>query len=258
MPRLPRKTILELHRAALACNLNRAAVLSGVNQALIAQLQQFPRHTEQILADLDALNELRTLVDGADPLQTWLLTARALSEPRTESRIFDHALLHLGQSTKHVSAQTSEIQRMDDFGNSLLRTRESIDACVVVGGLLISVNSQKFAGAAHRGVRIRLLFPVPQSDWLTPMVTAAGGDREEYASRITGNADRAQALGPNVNIRWYGAPTTVWFAIFDGQIAAHMAINLMSPVTPTITTDGESIRRYRRLFGSFWASASRT
>jgi hypothetical protein len=180
-----------------------------------------------------------------------------------ESRVFDDALLQLGHDSRsaHVLARTHDAPPptpVDDFGDAISQVRESLDACVVVGGFLLWANHGNLADAARRGIRIRLLFPYPQSDWLAPMVAAAGADRTEYATRITGNAARAQALGPGVDIQWYTAPTTVWFAMFDKRAVAHKEISFASKVTPTITTDGQAIRFYRRLFDALWLSASRT
>ena len=90
VPVLSHREILELHAAVVSARLagSRVALLAGLDAALVASLPQAAAPSEQILADLDALNGAGRLADGMVPLDVWLRNAAALTGSRGEAEIF--------------------------------------------------------------------------------------------------------------------------------------------------------------------------
>ena len=120
------------------------------------------------------------------------------------------------------------------------------------------LNFGNISEATRRGVRVRLLFPFPQADWLATMIAATDSDRTEYARRITTNAARARTLGPAVDVRWYGAPVTTWFTILDDNLVAYKAINFAAREKPSITAEPGALAYHQRLFDGLWTSAEQS
>lgn len=146
----------------------------------------------------------------------------------------------------------------DDFRVALSRTTTSLDACVVVGGHLMALNFDNLAEATRRGVKIRILFPFPEADWLAPMIAATTAGRAEYARRINTNAARAGILGPSVEVRWHDSPIAAWFTILDATRVAHKAISFATMARPSITNEAHVLAYHQRLFDALWNSAERT
>lgn len=94
------KTLLQsseieaIFKAATALDLNRNALLSGVDPRLKAQLPQLSKPAEQLWTDLNALNQIPRLLDsGEAPLLAWLRSAQQFSDGRIEGELFG-AMLH--------------------------------------------------------------------------------------------------------------------------------------------------------------------
>lgn len=94
MPILPHEDILKLHRAIISAQLvpSRAALLTGVDEHLVAGLPIGATPSDQILQDLDALNKTQTLADGTVPLAWWLQNAVARTTGKKEAKVFQDAL----------------------------------------------------------------------------------------------------------------------------------------------------------------------
>lgn len=74
---------------------------------------------------------------------------------------------------------------------------------------------------------------------------------------ITRNAQRAQELGPNVEIRWHSQPVTTWFVIIDRSHVAFKPYDLTRKTLPSFETRSETLDYYVRLFDPIWVSASK-
>ena len=86
--------IVRLHGAALSARLmdSRDALLAGLPPPIIAALSHAGSAADQLLRDLDALNTMGNLVNGANPIVTWLRNAMALTKLRHEGEVFRAAL----------------------------------------------------------------------------------------------------------------------------------------------------------------------
>jgi hypothetical protein len=93
--RLSWHAIAEICEATVSLGLGRAALLVGINSALVARLDIAANPKEQLLLDLHALNRAGRLTDGTDPLEVWLRNAEMLSTPLQESRVFARHLKQL-------------------------------------------------------------------------------------------------------------------------------------------------------------------
>lgn len=82
----------EVVRAATSANLlgsdNRNALLSFVDQNLVANLNVIGNPQLQLRSDLVELNRIERLADGSVPLQLWLSTASSLAAGRVEEAVF--------------------------------------------------------------------------------------------------------------------------------------------------------------------------
>lgn len=90
-PRLPQKTLLEVHAAAVGAKLHPEDIVRGLPSHLISSLPKSANPNDHLLAVLTDLNGLR-LQDGTIPLQIVLETACALRKDRSETRVFLKAL----------------------------------------------------------------------------------------------------------------------------------------------------------------------
>ena len=88
MTRLSPESLQSLFEMATALNLDRDALLGGVNRSFVAQLASAPSSGSRVLADLHEMNMVELLTDGSDPLRQWLMNAVALSQPRPEANVF--------------------------------------------------------------------------------------------------------------------------------------------------------------------------
>jgi hypothetical protein len=101
-------TLRDVLDAALAAQLDRNTLLSGVDPRVKAGLATAPTPKEQLLADLHGLRAMGTLPDNSLPLRTWLTTAVHLADPRRETAVFKRALAELDvASTAAPPAQTA-------------------------------------------------------------------------------------------------------------------------------------------------------
>jgi hypothetical protein len=92
MPILDRAQVLMLHAAAVAAQLDRAAILSGLNAAYVQSLPTSSQRSAQLLIDLGELNATERLADGVLPLQVWIENAIALTGARAEAEVFQRTL----------------------------------------------------------------------------------------------------------------------------------------------------------------------
>lgn len=149
------------------------------------------------------------------------------------------------------------VKTNEDFGDILSGAKFSVEAFVVVGGTLLWNCYNQLKACVSRGISFKILFPDPTSLWLAPMVSSAGVTIEEYRERITRNAERANNLGPNVEVRWYMNPATKWFVIVDRLIVASKPIDFMVGTSPVIERDQEILLYYINLFDKIWTSSSK-
>jgi len=143
----------------------------------------------------------------------------------------------------------------NDMGAVLDQTQDTIDACVIVGGTLITLHFDQLHAAAQRGVRIRFLFPVPDSPWLAPMIEAAGMTPAVYGQRIIANAEKLTTL-PGVQLRWYSMPSMSWFTISDTQRVAHKPFSFLRRAEPVVTDTTDAVRYYTHLYEHMWDAAT--
>lgn len=101
--------ILEIHKAAIACGLDRDALLSGVDPGLIAQFRGSVASGPQLLSDLHALNGIGHLDGGSVPMRTWLMNAQRLSSPRTEHKVFQKYLALVSEASPGPGHQAASI-----------------------------------------------------------------------------------------------------------------------------------------------------
>ncbi len=105
---LPRSLILDLHQAAVALGLPRAALLARISPAFVAALDETPSKSAQILMDLSKLNSVEKLKNGSVPLRIWLENAKGLvaEHDEKECAFFQNALNQLGEASPHPRPQT--------------------------------------------------------------------------------------------------------------------------------------------------------
>ena len=102
--------LLTLHGAARRAGLgaSRHALLLGIEDDVVANLQITSQQGDQLLSDLVALNNLERLPDGTAPLLVWLANAATLAGSSAEALVFRAALdrhgglgrVHSGPPTK--------------------------------------------------------------------------------------------------------------------------------------------------------------
>lgn len=92
--RLPPESLPILLENATKLNIDRDALLLGINRSFVAQLASAASVGSRILTDLHEMNIVDLLTDESDPFRQWLMNAIALSESRPEANVFrEH--LHL-------------------------------------------------------------------------------------------------------------------------------------------------------------------
>jgi hypothetical protein len=111
----------------------------------------------------------------------------------------------------------------------LFRTsRDTIDACVVVGAALFwdTETYTELCKAATRGVSVRLLFPAPDSPWLDEYARKADtDDAVGFRRDLVRAGQRASRLVSGAAVRWYDAPGPCWFTIVDGKVAYRKSLD---------------------------------
>lgn len=147
----------------------------------------------------------------------------------------------------------SDNQHLEEL---LLTAKNSVEACVVVGGTLLWTCYDQLKSCVTKGVTTKFLFPDPYSSWLIPIISATSLPINAYQDRITRNAQRTQELGPNVEIRWHGNPVTKWFVIIDRLAVVSKPFDVTTQTSPNLESRPNVIRYYTRLFDSIWASAT--
>jgi hypothetical protein len=92
MPLLDPAVIRELHAAAVSSGLvrSRDALLSGVDNRVVAGLPAAANPAAQLLVDLHELNTIGALADATVPLHTWLANAAHLAGLQREAALFEH------------------------------------------------------------------------------------------------------------------------------------------------------------------------
>jgi hypothetical protein len=131
--------------------------------------------------------------------------------------------------------------------------RRTIDACVVVGGDLFNVPevSEALRAASERGVDIRLLFPWHNSPWLGDMVARVHATTN-YAAFVRMASDKAAAMLPRAELRWYDAPGPCWFVTVDGSTMFTKPFDVSRQTFPVEEDRPEQIEHYCRLFDQIW------
>jgi hypothetical protein len=134
--------------------------------------------------------------------------------------------------------------------------RQTIDASVVVGGDLLDDEPARDALflAGRRGVRIRLLFPLPKSRWLKSFAADARIDLFEYARKIVRSSQRATALA-GVELRWYETPGPCWFVIVDDTWLYTKPISATRPTLPVLENRRQVVEHFGDLFSQLWQSS---
>lgn len=91
-------TIVELHKAAIECELDPSTLVSGLAPNFLATLYKRGKPAEQILSDLRTFNRLEPLRDGCMPMKIWLENASRLSSGRMQEEVFERHLASLRRS----------------------------------------------------------------------------------------------------------------------------------------------------------------
>lgn len=131
------KTLLQsneieaIFKAASALDLNRNALLSGVDPRLKAQLPQLSKPAEQLWTDLNALNQIPRLLDSNEaPLLAWLRSAQQLGDGRLEGELFG-AMLHRLEHEQHAPIPQSSLNIVQYLGT--LHFRQAPPPRIFVG-----------------------------------------------------------------------------------------------------------------------------
>lgn len=110
MQRLSNEFVAALTQAVVELNLDRDALLSGIDPAVVSAIPSRRTPAEQLLTDLHELNNVGRLVDGSDPLRCWLINASTLSCKRQSAIIFLISLRIIGFPDGD-RARTDEFER---------------------------------------------------------------------------------------------------------------------------------------------------
>lgn len=93
-PPLDEALLRRVHGAAVSAGLasSRVALLAGISHAFVASLPTAASPGEQLLLDLHHLNDVDRLLNGQQPIASWLQNAALLAGPRREAAVFREAL----------------------------------------------------------------------------------------------------------------------------------------------------------------------
>lgn len=141
---------------------------------------------------------------------------------------------------------------------TLVQSQSSLDACVIVGGSLIWKRREQLENCLQRGVRLRILFPDPDSEWLVKMVSSVGMSIEDYSPRILKSAKIVQQFDQHVEIRWFTTAITNWFLIVDRKLVWHKMFSLTEKTAKQIVYTQQGITYYNNLFDSIWEESKDT
>jgi hypothetical protein len=101
---LSTEAVLALHAAAIRLGLadRRGALLAGIDPSFVASLRISSIPADQLLSDLHALNDVRQLADGTEPLLQWAQNVIAVVGTGRDTAVFAQLL------QRHGRASTSE------------------------------------------------------------------------------------------------------------------------------------------------------
>ena len=136
----------------------------------------------------------------------------------------------------------------------LLSAQNTIEASVLVGGLLIGQNENALRYCISRGVKVRFLFPSLNSEWLKNYLDATYIPLDEYKTKIAINADAVRSMGADV--KFHNASVFSWFVIVDRVVAASKPISFFKEVSPTISHSDEDVQGFIKLFDLLWTRPS--
>lgn len=148
--RLRQADIHELHEAVVALDLDRNALMAGINPAYVLQLKNGATPGSQILIDLHAMNQTQALKDDSDPLRHWLCNAKQLAALRPECEIFDRHLASLDSETDDPRLSAPEKvgsvskQRVSNRKRTILMTTQNISTITnsSIGAIAIGSGAQ--------------------------------------------------------------------------------------------------------------------
>ena len=138
----------------------------------------------------------------------------------------------------------------------LQNTIQRIEAFVLVGGTLLNKNRAALTGCVTRGVDARFLFPSIRSRWLKEYLESAEISFDDYIDRIKRNAEAAQLLGPQVQVRFHSKPVHSWFVLCDRSIVITKPIGLFSKPQLEMTNSRADVTRFSQAFDTAWLNAA--
>lgn len=142
------------------------------------------------------------------------------------------------------------------FDTGISLARASIDSCVVMGGSLLAEPVHKsLQDALDRGVTMRIMFPLPTSNWLGSLVLEARGDPVGYGRQVVATAQRVEAAFPGTLIRWYDAPGPCWFSLIDRSALYTKPFDMRRVGIPIADLREPQIEHYGRLFEQLWRNS---
>ena len=146
--------------------------------------------------------------------------------------------------------------RPHSLAPAIASARKSIDACVVVGGDIFAdpAASNAFSHAIMRGIKTRMLFPSPTSEWLTKFTDPVKIQPSVYAKRFIKNADAVNRYGENL-VRWYSTPGPCWFILIDQRFLYTKPMSIQSDTFPIREHRNVFIEHYYDLFHEIWETS---
>ncbi|MEK6751511.1 MAG: toll/interleukin-1 receptor domain-containing protein [Chloroflexota bacterium] len=141
-----------------------------------------------------------------------------------------------------------------DLTEMLMNAKESIDAYVFVGGLLVGDNQKLLMESIAKGVKVRFLFPSINSPWLDKHLHAATLPKDEYDFKIAINSGIARSI--NADVRFHTSPILSWFVVVDKKVVASKPIAFYEEVLPTITNSSNDVVQFTEIFERTWKNSS--
>jgi hypothetical protein len=133
--------------------------------------------------------------------------------------------------------------------------RQTVEACVLVGGGVLWTNEAPLQDAISRGVILKMLFSDPRSAWLVDLLAPGGATVSEYARRIQINTTKALLLAQRGNVRWHQSPVNRWFVLCDRQHVATKPIDILHGTAPIVQSDTRTVAYYANVFDRIWQRA---
>lgn len=141
------------------------------------------------------------------------------------------------------------------FLDSIVAARSTIEACVVVGGDLFSDYevSSSLANLADRGIDVRVLFPLPNSPWLSNLVGVGPDGLRAYTDRVVQSAQAAGSAVGMGGLRWYDAPGPCWFVLIDRSVLFTKPFDVRRTTVPVVEPRRKHVEHFVSIFDQLWS-----